>query len=123
MIITNQNYLLQKIIDTCTIVIITTNPFTDLTLARADVVTIEATIIPTDFALAAGDTSGRKLVLNALNGLTVSGTGTADHVNFFATNGTHIHTGEMLASISVVDGEEFALNSFDVLELLGSVNG
>ena len=40
----------------------------------------EATLVSGDFALAAGDVSGRKVIVAAKSGLSVIAAGTADHV-------------------------------------------
>lgn len=82
----------------------------------AAVTVAEFTVDSSDFSKAAGDTSGRKLVLAAQSGATASGTGTATH---FAC---HDNASELLAVNELEDqvvtsGNTVNLASVDVTEI------
>lgn len=74
-----------------------------------------ATVDSSDFTLAAGDTSGRKVTLAQQTGISVGATGTAAHLAF--TNGTdtlyHVTT---ITSQAVTSGNTATVNAVDAME-------
>lgn len=61
-----------------------------------------------------GDIDGRKVVVPAISGASVTGTGTATH--WAITNGsdTLVATGALSASQAVTSGNTFSLDAFDI---------
>jgi hypothetical protein len=117
----NQDYFLQKAIDNCDLVILTSGAETVKATAQAVSPRVEHILTAGDFSLAAGDVSGRKLTLAQQVEMTISGTaagtGNIVHANFFDGT-THVTTAELSSTKAVTVGDKFTTNEFDVLEFL-----
>jgi hypothetical protein len=65
-----------------------------------------------DFAIADGDTSGRKITVAAQNGITIAQTGTADHVALLDTVNSEILLVTDYTSKSLTSGNQVNVGSF-----------
>lgn len=71
---------------------------------------------PTIGTVTNGDTSGRKINVNAISDGSVSGTGTATHWAIVKTTATTelLASGSLSSSQSVTNGNTFTLTAFDI---------
>lgn len=92
----------------------TTEP-TTYTEASSTYACANATITGTDFTLAAGDTSGRKITFGGKTG----GSGTADQTGVYLafTSGSELLAVTACTSQAVTTGATVDFNSYDVVEL------
>lgn len=104
-----------NIIDTlCTRVTVCSAQPTTYTEANATYALADVTVDGTDFTIANGDTSGRKITMSAQNGVTVDASGTANHVALLDVAGTALLYVTTCTSQGVSSGGTVDIGSFKV---------
>ncbi|URC15265.1 hypothetical protein GD1_141 [Paraglaciecola Antarctic GD virus 1] len=114
--ITNQDFFLLHLINSCDSVVFTEFAEVVYDDAIAASPRLASSLSPADFSLEAGDSSGRQALLNQLTDLTAVGNGDIQHANFFFGN-THIHTADMDTGEAVTNGSLYTIDAFSIIEL------
>jgi hypothetical protein len=100
--------------DNCTRVTLCSAEPTTYAEGNATYALADVTVDSSDFTIADGDSSGRKVTVAAQNGVTVDSTGTATHVALLDVSGTRLLYVTTCTSQAVTSGNTANIPAFDI---------
>jgi hypothetical protein len=108
--------------DNCTKMVLTAGAPTSFATANGAQKLAEVTMVPADFVLANGDTSGRKVTCAAKNGIAVSAAGDGDHVAYLDVAGSRIlhyyQIAAVRAGLLVADQVNFPVHDLEIRDVV-----